>query len=115
MSSSADVEAQDAAFARRIAGEELAAQRSANAAHAQREAARASERAWDAYYRNRYSDYPQTTYYYGAWARPVYRPLLYREPYEDICCFWWCMFCTFFWIAALIVMLIVLSYYFPPN
>ena len=108
----ADLEAQDAAFARRLAEQELSAQRATAAAYAQREAATASQRAWDAYYRNR-DTYP--TYYYGSWSRPVYRPLYYREPYEDFWCCWLFMFCTFFWLAALIVLVVLLSYYFPPQ
>lgn len=87
----------DAALARSLAEQEASQQRIYEAERRRQE--------WDGYAQMRI--YP---YYYGAWNRPGYRPVVvYRD--SDPCTSIWFVSCLFFWIAILFITVILVVYY----
>ena len=93
----------DSAFARRLAEEEYQEVREERN---RREEANRAVAAQYQYHPRRIE--PVHPYYYGAWRRPV---AVYREPYDDWCCFCWFFWCIWVWIIIFLLLIILLPYY----
>jgi hypothetical protein len=96
----------DSAFARRLAEEEYQEVRDEQR---RREEA---DRVRQAQYHHPRRIEPAHPYYYGAWRRPA---VVYREPYDDWCCFCWFFWCIWLWLIIFLMLIILLPYYLEKD
>ena len=83
----------DSAFARRLAEEEFSAVREERRQREEADQHYANiVRTQQDRYRVEARPYYGNSYPYGAWRRHPQPAVVYREPYDD-----WCCFCWFFW------------------